>query len=155
MLIIFYAAISVCFFLFRVERSKWREYYSTLLSASYLRFLEQYVLVYILKVWEYENLPTPLAKIIGVPILLDVTLFPVLGYLIVHYMKEKRAAKKYFLPAAILTIVEGTMVWSGMLEHHRYWNFVYSYFLALATVIFLHYQYKLFMLRRKNVLHNG
>lgn len=142
-LIIIYAVISVVFFIFRAERSKLREYYSTLLCISYLRFLEQYILIYIYEVWEYEHLPTPLANIIGVPILLDITLFPMLGYLFIQYKTKKWSYN--FIWAIILTGIEATMVWSGMLEHHKYWNFVWSYLLALATVFITHFQYQLFL----------
>lgn len=147
MLIIVYAVISVCFFLFWAEQSKFREYYSSLLCISYLRFLEQYILVYIFEVWEYKNLPTPLAQIIGVPILLDVTLFPLLGYLMIHfsYRKVSHTVKSHFLWAAAILLVECTMLGAGHLEHQRYWNFILSYLLALATVIIIHLQYKLFL----------
>jgi hypothetical protein len=77
---IFYSAISIFFFLFWADRTRLRKYYSALLTINYLRFLEQYVFVYVLKVWEYKHLPIHRAKVIDVPILLDVTLFPMLGY---------------------------------------------------------------------------
>ncbi|WP_134704891.1 CBO0543 family protein [Ammoniphilus sp. YIM 78166] len=147
MLSILYAIISVCFFLFWAKRSKLREYYSSLLCISYLRFLEQYILVYILKVWEYKDLPTPLAQIIGVPILLDVTLFPMLGYLMIHYSYRKfsNTVKSHLIWATAILFVECTMLGAGHLEHHRYWNFMLSYLLALATVIIIYLQYKLFL----------
>jgi len=147
MLIIFYTIISVCFFLFVADRSKFREYYSSLLCITYLRFLEQYLLVYILKVWEYDHLPTPFAKIIGVPFLLDVTLFPMLGYLIIHY--SNRSANKrmlyYLIWGVVLTFVESTMVWTGLLEHQKSWNFTATFLLAMATVVIIHGQYRLFL----------
>lgn len=146
-LILFYAVISVCFFLFWADRSKFPRYYSSLLSISYLRFLEQYILVYVFKLWEYEHLPTPLAKIIGVPILLDVTLFPMLGYLFIHCTSKKGENTIIYqlVWAMVLTGVEATMVGSGMLRHLQYWNFGCSYVLALATIIIIHLQYQLFL----------
>ena len=152
MLILFYTIISVCFFLFLAYRSKFREYYSSLLCMCYLRFLEQYLLVYVLKVWEYHHLPSPLAKIIGVPVLLDVTFFPAVGYLIIHY--ANRSTNKWmihsFIWGAFLTFVESTMVWSGMLEHTKYWNMAASFLLAIATVAMIHWQYRVFLCGNKS-----
>ncbi|MBP1935074.1 CBO0543 family protein [Ammoniphilus resinae] len=147
MLILFYSIISVYFFLFLADRSKFREYYSSLLCISYLRFLEQYLLVYVLKVWEYHHLPLPLAKVSGVPILLDVTFYPMVGYLMIHYSNRllNKRMIHYLIWGAILTFVEFTMVWTGMLEHQKYWNFAASFLLAIATVVIIHGQYRLFL----------
>jgi len=147
MLIIFYTIISVCFFLFVADRSKFQEYYSSLLCITYLRFLEQYLFVYILKVWEYDHLPSALGKIIGVPIILDVTLFPMLGYLMIYY--SNRSTNKrvihYLIWGVVLALVEYSMVWTEMLEHRKYWNFAASFLLAMATVVIIHGQYRVFL----------
>lgn len=114
---------------------------------SYLRFLEQYILIYVLKVWKYKQLPSPLAKVIDVPILLDVTFYPMVGYLFIHYLHSKSVHLMTYYLLWSLTVwgVEYTIVLSGMLEHVKYWNLIFSYFLVLATLIMVHLQYKLFL----------
>ncbi|MGO4890369.1 CBO0543 family protein [Anaerobacillus sp. MEB173] len=147
MLILIYSTIAILFFLMWRKRIDFRHYYSTLLTISYLRFLEQFILVHILEVWEYDNLPLPVASTIGAPILLNITFFPLLAYFFIKYIPKSRLKilVYYFLWAFILLGVETSLIWTNYLEHKKEWNYLFSYYLAFSTFVVVHWQYKLFL----------
>lgn len=147
MIIIIYSVIALLFFLIRRGHIDFRQYYSTLLMMSYLRFLEQYILVHILQVWEYQNLPLPLAQVISVPITLDITIYPLLAYFFIKFVPEKpiNTLIYYLVFPFTLLGIETSLVWGGFIEHHKEWNFLFSYYLAFCTFLIVHWQYRLFL----------
>lgn len=147
MLITIYAIIAILIFLILGKKIDFRRYYSTLLTICYLRFLEQFVLVYMLNVWEYDNLPLPLSSIINVPVLMDITLYPLLAYFFIQYIPEKplRIFAYYFLFSFTLLGLEASLVWADYLVHKKEWNYIFSYYLSFVTFLIIHWQYKLFL----------
>lgn len=146
-LITLYTVFALLFFLVWRKRIDFRQYYSTLLMMSYLRFLEQYIIIYMLKVWEYKHLPLPFSKVVGVPMTLDLTIYPLLAYLFILFVPDKPIMTLiyYFIYPFTLLIIEVSLVWQGFLEHQNGWNFIFSYYVAFCTFLVVHWQYRLFL----------
>lgn len=147
MLIIIYSVIALLFFLIGIKHINFRRYYSTLLMMSYLRFLEQYIIVHVIEMWEYKNLPLPMSQVISVPMTLDLSIYPLLAYLFIKFVPGRRIYTfiYYLLFPLTMVGVESSLIWGGYLEHQYEWNFLLSYYLAFATFLVIHWQYKLFL----------
>ncbi len=147
MLLITFSVIALLIFLILKKQMDFRLYYSTMLMISYLRFLEQYILVYMVEVWKYEHLPLPLSTVIGVPVTLDITIYPLLGYLFIKFLPINKISIILYISifSVALLGIEASLVFWGNLEHLKNWNFLLSYYLAIGTLLVVYWQYKLFL----------
>ena len=145
------AAVGVLSFLLLADKSRMRDLFPSLLFMVYFRFTEQYLLVDILHVWDYESLSTPLANIMNIPVLVDVFFYPPMGYLYVQYYPKTRPARLLYAIAwaTAFMINEQIAVRGGHIEQEASWHPFLSFLLFLVMMLLLILQHKLYSLRRQ------
>ncbi|ARU61335.1 hypothetical protein CBW65_10240 [Tumebacillus avium] len=141
-------ALSLLAFWLFGDKSRFRELFPSMLAGSLLRLKEQYVFTHLTKVWEYEQL-VPLFQVVDLPVLLDLTFFPIVSYLYLQHLPQQRLGKFFYtlFAAALLLLYEYLMISFGHLRHHHQWNLLLSYLLLLLTLALVALQYNFY--RRK------
>ncbi|HEU4962579.1 MAG TPA: CBO0543 family protein [Bacilli bacterium] len=140
------SAIGLLTFWLFCDKSRWRELYPSAMFMTYVRFVEQYILVEILHVWTYDNLTNPFSSYMNTPVIVDLFFYSSMGYLFVQKWPLRRPARLFYVVgwALLFTIDEYIAVLHGTIKFKAPWGVFESFMLFVTALVLLVIQYEFY-----------
>jgi hypothetical protein len=133
----------ILWFIF-ADKTRWREIFPVSFFAGYLGLITDIIMDYY-RLWEYKN-----GKIMG-ELFDDFSVYIVVTYLFIQWLPTNHTFwaffRYWFIWTATAIGIEWVHVVTDHMEHHKWWNYGWSYF-ANWLLFWIFYKYhKIFNIR--------
>lgn len=127
------------------DKKRWRELFPVSIFAGYLGLITDMIIEEQLKLWEYQGEFKEFAEVSD-----DIGIYIVVTYLFIQWLpqcKTRASLLYWFLWTSFAIAIEWIHIVTGHMEHHKWWNYGWSY--ACDWFLFwLFYQFhKIFRLK--------
>lgn len=129
MAVFLYEIIAILIFWRFADRSRLRELLPVVLTGSFLRYLEHYVLIDWLQIW---TLPGPPWKELWLPITADLTIWPVSVYLFVQYLPSRKRWLYIAFWSLMMTLYLKSLKLLGVLSKGEHWTIYHTYLVVTS-----------------------
>jgi len=130
-----YAGLAILLFLFLGDKRQLRHQLPIVITATFVRFLEQFFVIDLLKLWEING---PHWMQLWLPIIADVTIWPIAAYFYVQYLPNSKRFWYTLGWAVALSLYVYSLNLFGVIRYREDWFRYFTILLILGFFAIVH-----------------